>query len=338
MTRDARVDVGIPVSGRDDYIAQAIESVLAQTSTSWTLVVSEDGPPSEAVHRAVETYLADPRVTLTGSGTRLGAPRHMTRIVAGGTSTYFALLHDDDLWDPEFLERRISFLEQHPECGYVFSPVRIIDGEGRELEQMPVWFEPGVQTSVDMVSRLLEGNVVPSPAVVVRRAVYERVGGSFDAQLNRIYDFELWFRLAISAPVGFLATHDAAWRSHPEQSTKSVADRQREFRVFLARARANLAGSPHASLSLPHARRILALWSLSNALDAAEQGSRRISVANLRVALRAHPPVVLDPRVAALALSLPFGRSGARVLRLLRTEIRQRDLDVHVLTRRRPTP
>jgi hypothetical protein len=30
-----------------------------------------------------------------------------------------ALLHDDDCWDPEFLERRVAFLREHPQCGLV---------------------------------------------------------------------------------------------------------------------------------------------------------------------------------------------------------------------------
>ena len=41
------------------------------------------------------------------------------------------MLHDDDRWDPEFLARRLAFLEEEPECGFVFAGFRLDLGERR---------------------------------------------------------------------------------------------------------------------------------------------------------------------------------------------------------------
>jgi len=327
------VDVGIPVYKRADYLAGAIESVLAQTMGHFRLLISEDGPATEAVRLAVAPYLEDPRVSLVAAGEHLGAARHMTRIVAAGQAPYFALLHDDDLWDDTFLERRVALLDAHPECGFVFSRVRVIGADGAELEQMPETLPEGLYTPAEIVPILVNGNFVPSPAVVVRRGAYDSVGGSFDLAFARIYDFELWFRLAVAAPVGVLAGTDAAWRVHDRQSTRSVADRQHEFALFLDRAQRGATDVPGFVLSERDSRRILAGWSLTNALDAAEQGDVRVSLMNVRAAVRARPTVAVDPRFVTLLLTLPFGRPGARALRALRTKIRRSNVDVHVATR-----
>ena len=46
-----------------------------------------------------------------------------------------ALLHDDDLWAPEFLERRVAFLDANPSCGLVFSVADFIDDQGSVIHR-----------------------------------------------------------------------------------------------------------------------------------------------------------------------------------------------------------
>jgi glycosyltransferase involved in cell wall biosynthesis len=111
------VDIGIPTCGRPRYLVEAIESALAQTFSRWRVTVSEDGPASDAVAAAVAPYLADPRVRYVVTGRRLGGAAHMTRLIRTGTAPYVAPLHDYDRWAPEFLMRRVAFLDAHPACG-----------------------------------------------------------------------------------------------------------------------------------------------------------------------------------------------------------------------------
>ena len=311
-TEEAIVDVGIPVHRRTHYLVDAIESVLAQTVSRFRLTISEDGPATPEIGAVVAPYLGDPRVRLVSTGEHLGAARHMSRLVAAGDAPYFALLHDDDIWAETFLAHRIEILDENPECGFVFSPVRIIDGEGNEIERMPrtAALPRGIYEPSEILPRLVTENFVPSPSVVVRRDVYDRVGGAFDPEFVRIYDYELWLRLAASASVGVLDAYDASWRVHENQSTKSVADRQREFSLLLSHVQHNLADVPGYDLSDRDCRRILASWSLTNALDAAEQRAVRVSLTNVQAALEARPTSLFDPRVAIVLLSLPFGRAG----------------------------
>jgi hypothetical protein len=47
------------------------------------------------------------------------------------TAPYMALLHYDDRWSPEFLARRVAFLERHPSCAMAFAGGQVIDEDGR---------------------------------------------------------------------------------------------------------------------------------------------------------------------------------------------------------------
>jgi glycosyltransferase involved in cell wall biosynthesis len=125
--RSALVDVCIPAHGRPRYLVAAIESVVAQTLTSWNVVISEDGEGGGEIEKIVSPYLSDPRVTYVSTGEHVGAARNMTGLIRHGSAPYVALLHDDDFWYPEYLERHVGFLEEHPQAGWVFSLVRVVD-------------------------------------------------------------------------------------------------------------------------------------------------------------------------------------------------------------------
>ncbi len=128
------VDIGIPVYQRAEYVAQAIESVLAQSYGDWRLTVSEDGPPTDAIRDAVEPYLADERVRYVTTGRRLGLARNKSSLAAGGHGKYVALLDDDDVWLAGWLAQRIDFLEtQRRVRAGVGRPSRHRSGPGPSL-------------------------------------------------------------------------------------------------------------------------------------------------------------------------------------------------------------
>ena len=65
---DQTVDVAIPTYGQPRYLRDAVESVMAQTISSWRLTIFENGAGTAAVQDALHTYLDDPRVTFIRTG------------------------------------------------------------------------------------------------------------------------------------------------------------------------------------------------------------------------------------------------------------------------------
>jgi glycosyltransferase involved in cell wall biosynthesis len=319
------VDVGIPAHGRPVYLGEAIECVFAQTMARWRLTISEDGPGDGPVAQAVQPYLADPRVRYVATGERVGAARNMSSLLAAADAPYVALLHDDDRWEPEFLARRVGFLEAHPACGFVFSADSEIDENGNLVGRPPRTLPEGVYQPDELLPRLLRRNLVSPPTLLARRSAYESVGAAFDERFPTIYDYEMILRLSIRFPAGYLAVRDdAAWRRHGHQSSIRNYERTDEYRKFFEHVDALLESErPHLRLVGSQRRRLFAGMLRYMALNALEQGDRRSALSQLGQAMRLYPPTALDPRVGVGLLTLPFGRSGRRALQAIRWRLRR---------------
>ena len=167
--------------------------------------------------------------------------------------------------------------------------------------------------------------------MLTRRSAYEAVGAAFEPRLRRIYDYEMWLRLALHAPVGFLDVRDAYWRVHEAQSSRSLGDRADDYRTFLEIADELVAEQlPSARLSPGQRRRALSSWLLTNTLDAVEQGDRRIARTCLREALETYPLSGFDPRVPVAALSLLLGNPARAGVTSVRRVVRRRGIRTHV--------
>jgi glycosyltransferase involved in cell wall biosynthesis len=289
---EATVDVVIPAYGRPDYLREAIESVLAQTYSSWRLTVGENGPGGGDVEAAVTPFLSDPRINYVVAGRNLGAARNAANLVESTSARYVGLLHDDDLWSPEFLERRVAFLEENPTCGLVFSGCRVIDGQGNEVFRTDDEFRNGLQPRRRFLRTLYRSNVIYIPTVLVPRSVYATLGTFRDDVL--FYDYEMWLRIASRFDVGYLAGWDAAYRIHPTQLTHREHLRLGELRLRLLD---ELDAQVAAALPALDRRRARSSALLHVAADAIRRRDPLGATTAAFGALAAYPASVVDPRL-----------------------------------------
>lgn len=321
----ATVDIGIPTCGRPRYLVQAIESVLAQTLGDWRLTISEDGPRTDAVASAVSPFLDDPRIRYGWTGERLGAATNMTGLIATADAPFVALLHDDDRWGPGFLDRRVAFLREHPECGLVCSGSTVIDAEGRQVRVTPPRLPgPVVMAPGDLLPAMVRRNMVPTPTVLVRRAAYHAVGPAFDGSFARIYDYEMWLRIALRFPIGYIDDDNAFWRLHGEQSTLQGRRRGEEQLRFLDHVEALLArAGAGAAVDQRVLSGVRAQRMVSAGLDAVERRERAEALRSFGRALRIDPRIAVNPRLAAALAAVLAGRRGERALGAVRSRVRR---------------
>ena len=154
----------------------------------------------------------------------------------------------------------------------------------------------------------------------------EAEGACFDDSLPFLYwDVDLYMRMALRFPVGFLALRDVAQRvHHPSITTDSAYDGERWIRYHDYYG--ELIGRRLPGVKLPRQFEQLRgqayIWA---ALDGIEQGDRRNSARYLTRAVRAYPPALANPRVAAAAVALVTGDRGARMMRRVRDRLRRRN-------------
>jgi glycosyltransferase involved in cell wall biosynthesis len=292
---DSLVDIGIPTFGEPAFLVEAIESVFGQTLTEWRLTISENGPGAPAVAAAVERFSSDARVRHVSTGSNIGAAKNWTSLVQDGRAPYVALLNDDDVWEqPGFLARRVAFLEEHPDCAFVFSPCDCIDETGAVILRFDVDLHEGVQPRRSFLRRLYAHNLILAPTIVVRRTAYEAVGSEFNPDVL-FFDYEMWLRIASLFEVGFLRGADARYRLHSASATRRHRSELADQRLVVLDAAESFLPPEVPRLSRLQARYIAFLHSC---LDHYANGERRQSLGAFLNALRAYPLGPLDPTVA----------------------------------------
>ncbi|MFZ1415187.1 MAG: glycosyltransferase family 2 protein [Defluviicoccus sp.] len=128
------VAIGIPVFNGQNYIADAIESVLAQTFEDFELVIA-DNASTDATASICRAYAArDFRVRYHRSPYNRGAACNYELVYRLSSPTaYFKWLAHDDRIAPTFLAKAVAALDADPAAVLCGSLVQVIDDKGEEI-------------------------------------------------------------------------------------------------------------------------------------------------------------------------------------------------------------
>ncbi len=125
-----KVCIGIPVFNGENFIQEALDSILAQTFTDFDLIISDNASTdgTEAICRKYSEK--DARVHYVRQAENTGGYSNFQYLISVSNADYFTWLAHDDLMYPDFLKCGVSFLESHVECACYSGSVRVIDGDG----------------------------------------------------------------------------------------------------------------------------------------------------------------------------------------------------------------
>ena len=127
MHRTPTVSIGLPVRNGAEHVADAIESILAQTFTDLELIIS-DNASTDATPSICAGYAArDSRVRYHRHERDLGAAGNFNFVFRQSAGKYFKWAAHDDIILPTFLERCHAALEAAPDAVLCQSLVRIVD-------------------------------------------------------------------------------------------------------------------------------------------------------------------------------------------------------------------
>ncbi len=185
-----KVSVIIPAYNVTAYIADALESLRAQTFRNFETIVVNDGcPDTENLEQVLQPYRSE-IVYLKKENGGVSSARNMALRASRGE--LIALLDPDDIWEPEYLEVQTGILASRPDLDLIY-PDAVFFGdtpwEGRTIMEMfPSSGEITFQKLAALECRVFVG-------VTVRREPLFRAN-LFDTNLPAAEDFDLWLRLA----------------------------------------------------------------------------------------------------------------------------------------------
>jgi glycosyltransferase involved in cell wall biosynthesis len=321
----AGADVAIPTHAEPRWLAEAIGSVLSQTHRKLTLRIIDNSPGGGAAERIADGFRKDDRRVKHIATGGIPPAENWTTGIQAGDSPYVALLPHDETWEPDWLRCRIEFLEAHPECAYAFGAYSFMDQHGRIVATPEHRFREGVHTPREFVPKLYMNNEIGPGTILIRRSALVAVGPYFDGQYRMGYDWELWMRMAVRYPIGYLAVRDNIGRVHPESGT-SLATRWGAMHVVMTRRNDELIAEGMDGWELPARvrRRRLEYAHLKAALDYLDEGDAAAARQHLRTAVQHSGHALVNPRTYLASAGLIGGdalRSAIGRLRVLESRV-----------------
>lgn len=126
------VSVIMPAYNAQQFITEAISSVLAQSVRDWELIVIDDGSLDET-QKIVEAYSReDPRIRLIVNEENMGAARSRNRGLDVCCGEYVALLDSDDYWKPQMLEKMIA-CARDTKADIIYCSYELVDEKGKKV-------------------------------------------------------------------------------------------------------------------------------------------------------------------------------------------------------------
>lgn len=231
-----RVSLCIPTYNGEAFLAQALESALAQTYPNLEILISDDDSSDRTLAIAQAFQARSPVDFLILPHARLGLVENWNFCIEKASGKYIKFLFQDDTLEPTCVEEMVTLAEQNAAIGLVFAKREVLLAESAQNDPHSLIVYNGCQnvhaawSKLDRVQsgetlladpKLLEEpiNKIGEPTVVlIRKDVFTEVG-PFDPQLKHLIDVDMWLRIMSRYHIGFIDRTLATFRLHPDQQT-----------------------------------------------------------------------------------------------------------------------
>jgi glycosyltransferase involved in cell wall biosynthesis len=266
--------VMIPTYNCAKYLRETIASVLSQDLGSDIMQIEViDDCSNQDDPKAVVEELGRDRIEFYQQKENVGYITNFETCLQRARGKLIHLLHGDDCVKDGFYRQMQSAFEANPEIGAAFCRHLYIDERGHLLSISDLE-QPESGIIKNWLHKIAAGQRLVTPSIVVRREVYEQLGG-FDRRFCCAgEDWEMWVRIATCYPFWFEVEPLAAYRVKREGSltgntsyTGKIARDMRKATEIIESYLSEYMPNPLASQLTHQARKMYALW----ALEAAEQ-------------------------------------------------------------------
>lgn len=214
-----RVSILLPVYNGSRYLPEAIESVLAQTTPDFELLIGDDCSDDDSWSIISRYAKQDSRINAWVNSKNKGLFGNYNRCLESAGGKYIKPFAQDDKLAPTMLERMLAHFENNPDVTLISTAKQWINGSGQVTKTLKPF--PSTRKisgrEVVLYNLLRLTNWVGEPSTVMYRA--ERIGAGFDTTLFHYGDIEYWFRILMDSNYFYLDEVLCSFRRHEESST-----------------------------------------------------------------------------------------------------------------------
>ncbi|QEM68661.1 glycosyltransferase [Geobacter sp. FeAm09] len=205
-----KVTVIIAVYNQERYVAQTIESALAQRYDDYAIIAVDDGSTDRSAE-IIDAYAGRIRILRHEDHGNHGQAAALNLGLLHAESEYIAFLDNDDLWHPDKLRKQVEILERNQDVGLVYTNGQVIGPDNTTL--YPLFAEDHRETN-RLANVLLDCYIRTPSLVMVRRSLLQAVG---PFTVGIVPDQDMWVRIKERSDFFYLNEKLTYYRQHPEQ-------------------------------------------------------------------------------------------------------------------------
>lgn len=212
-----KISVIFPVGDREAFLAEALDSVLAQTFADFELLVVLDGV-AEAVQAVVDAR-RDQRLRIIRLPLKLGVSNARNAALLAARAPYAALMDSDDVALPQRLSQQYDWMTRHPDLTVCGSNSVKLMPDGRRIHlRYP-------ETDGLIKARLLiVDSAILNPTAMFRTDFVHRHGLRYDANFPRDQDHRFFVEMMrLGASFYGLQEELLLYRRHPGNATRDTS-------------------------------------------------------------------------------------------------------------------
>src|SRR5919199_4664955 len=197
------VSIVVPAYNHADYLAEAIESILAQDYPNIELLVLDDGS-TDNTREVLERYAGE--FYWETSKSNMGQAATLTKGWRMSKGEILGRLSADDLLSQDAVSASVEGLRKNPDAVLVYCDFDLIDEHSRVIRRV----QASEFSYRDMVAKQI---TAPGPGAFFPRSAFEKAG-PWDESLTRMPDAEYWLRLGLYGRFVRIPRSLAAFRMH----------------------------------------------------------------------------------------------------------------------------
>lgn len=214
------ISIITPTYNRADFIAEAVESVLAQTYPHFEFLIVDDGS-TDHTDKVLEPYLNDERIRLFRQENQgQSVARNVALDEAKGE--FICFLDSDNYWPAAKLEQQVRIFEQFPTTDVLYGDNVIINEAGEELSRNNM-----ARYSGRIAPQMVKDNCVAMNTTMARRQCFDELGG-MSGKRRVADDYDLWLRFSAKYEFRYEPEYWAWYRVMEDQIS---SDKTRRFQV-----------------------------------------------------------------------------------------------------------
>jgi glycosyltransferase involved in cell wall biosynthesis len=266
-----RVSIIIPVYNGANYMREAIDSALAQTSSDVEVIVINDGSrDGGATAEIARSYGNRIRYIEKENG---GVSSALNRGIAEMRGRWFSWLSHDDRYLPGKVSAQLTFLDRNPDARIVGCNFEIIDEQGNVASEFRENLSI-VRTGREALSSWIYG----CGLLIDRAALID--AGLFNESNRTTQDLEMWLRLVERNPIHLIPGVLAQFRQHAQAGSQTETRYQRDKDELFARILERYdAAYFDPAATTPRLRAELYWFLATNAMSRQSWGGARLAVA-----------------------------------------------------------